>query len=170
MIFQQHIKTPLGNMLACAIDEGLCLLEFADRPMLPEQMLRIEKYFGKEMKEAPHPIIKKTEQQLIEYFYEKRKQFDIHLLLNGTTFQQNVWNLLLEIPYGTTRSYMDQAIALGNPKAIRAVASANGDNRIAIIVPCHRIIGKKGEMVGYGGGVKRKQALLQIESKQGHLF
>jgi len=170
MIFHQQIKTPLGEMLACATDEGLCLLEFADRPMLPEQMQRVEQYFGNEMLDAPHPIIKKTAQQLQEYFYEKRKEFDIPLLLNGTPFQEKVWNVLLEIPYGFTRSYMDQAIALGNPKAIRAVASANGDNRIAIIVPCHSIIGKKGEMVGYGGGVKRKQALLQIESSQGNLF
>ena len=89
--------------------------------------------------------------------------FDLPLLLDGTEFQQIVWKELQKIPYGSTRSYEQQAIAIKNPKAIRAVARANGDNRIAIIVPCHRVIGKDGKLVGYGGGIWRKQFLLNLE-------
>ena len=101
--------------------------------------------------------------QLNAYFDGDRKDFDIPLDLRGTPFQERVWTVLRDIPYGETRSYMDQAIALGIPKAVRAVASANGDNRIAIMVPCHRVIGKNGTLVGYGGGLWRKQFLLDLE-------
>jgi O-6-methylguanine DNA methyltransferase len=101
---------------------------------------------------------------LEEYFAGTRKVFDIPLVLPGTPFQQKVWAGLQTISYGSTRSYREQAEAIGSPKAVRAVAKANGDNRIAILVPCHRVIGANGELVGYGGGLSRKQYLLKLES------
>lgn len=103
--------------------------------------------------------------QLEEYFAGTRETFELPLVLPGTLFQQSVWEGLQMIPYGTTRSYQEQAEFLENPNAIRAVAKANGDNRIAIIIPCHRVIGKNGKLIGYGGGLWRKQYLLDHEFK-----
>ena len=103
--------------------------------------------------------------QLSEYFEGRRKNFTIPLLLNGTEFQEKVWNILQQIPYGHTHTYQEQAELTGNKNSIRAVAKANGDNRIAILVPCHRVIGSNGKLVGYGGGLWRKQFLLDLEEK-----
>jgi AraC family transcriptional regulator of adaptative response/methylated-DNA-[protein]-cysteine methyltransferase len=102
--------------------------------------------------------------QLEEYFSGDRKEFDLPLVLPGTPFQQKVWAGLQAIPYGSTRSYKGQAEVIGHPNAVRAVAKANGDNRVAILIPCHRVTGANGELVGYGGGVWRKQYLLKLES------
>jgi len=102
--------------------------------------------------------------QLAEYFSGKRKEFDLPLVLPGTPFQQRVWAGLRTIPHGATRSYKEQAEAIGLPGAVRAVAKANGDNRIAVIIPCHRVIGADGRLVGYGGGLWRKRYLLDLES------
>jgi AraC family transcriptional regulator of adaptative response/methylated-DNA-[protein]-cysteine methyltransferase len=158
-----RILTPLGPMLAGATEEGICLLEFVDRRMLETQIKRLKKIFDAEFIPGENKHFDKLNKQLIEYFEGKRKEFDLALLLNGTEFQQKVWKELQKIPYGKTRSYQEQAVSLGNPKAIRTVARANGDNRIAIIIPCHRVIGKNGELVGYGGGMWRKQFLLNLE-------
>ena len=106
--------------------------------------------------------------QIEEYFDGKRKEFSIPLAIVGTTFQKQAWLALQAIPYGETRSYKEQAEFIGNPKAIRAVARANGDNRIAIIIPCHRVIGANGELVGYGGGLWRKRYLIELEQKHGN--
>jgi AraC family transcriptional regulator of adaptative response/methylated-DNA-[protein]-cysteine methyltransferase len=105
----------------------------------------------------------RAEKELKEYFSGRRNRFDVPLVLTGTDYQKKVWRGLMEIPYGTTRSYGEQAKLLSDPKAVRAVASANGQNRIAIIVPCHRVIGADGKLVGYGGGLHRKQFLLDLE-------
>ena len=110
------------------------------------------------------PLIKKTAKQLDEYFNKKRKKFDIPIELDGTAFQKKVWNALLNIPYGETRSYGETAAAIGNSKASRAVGMANNRNPIAIIVPCHRVIGHDGSLTGYGGGLELKQALLDLEA------
>ena len=158
-----RILTPLGPMFAGAVDEGICLLEFVDRRMLETQITRLKKYLNAEFVPGKNKHFDKLDKQLKEYFEGKRKDFDLPLVLDGTEFQQKVWKELQRIPYGKTRSYQEQAIALGNPKAIRAVAKANGDNRIAIIIPCHRVIGKDGKLVGYGGGMWRKQFLLNLE-------
>jgi AraC family transcriptional regulator of adaptative response/methylated-DNA-[protein]-cysteine methyltransferase len=158
-----RILTPLGPMLAGAVEEGICLLEFVDRRMLETQIKRLKKYLNAEFVPGQNKHFDKLDKQLKEYFDGKRKDFDLPLVLDGTEFQQKVWMELQKIPYGKTRSYQEQAIALGNPKAIRAVAKANGDNRIAIIIPCHRVIGKDGQLVGYGGGMWRKQFLLNLE-------
>ena len=161
-----RILTPFGPMLAGATEEGICLLEFVDRRMLETQIKRLKKLFNGEFVPGQSKHFDELNKQLKEYFEGKRKDFDLPLILNGTEFQQKVWKELQKIPFGSTRSYQEQAIALGNPKAIRAVAKANGDNRIAIIIPCHRVIGKDGHLVGYGGGMWRKQFLLNLENSQ----
>jgi AraC family transcriptional regulator, regulatory protein of adaptative response / methylated-DNA-[protein]-cysteine methyltransferase len=158
-----RILTPLGPMLAGAVDEGICLLEFTDRRMLETQIKRLKKLLNAELIPGQSKHFEELDRQSKEYFEGKRKVFNLPLILDGTIFQQKVWSELLKIPFGKTRSYLEQAAALSNPKAIRAVARANGDNRIAIIVPCHRVIGKNGELVGYGGGMWRKQFLLNLE-------
>ncbi len=157
--------TPLGPMLAGATDKGICLLEFVDRRMLETQIKRLKKYLNAEFVPGTNKHFDALAQQLKEYFDGKRKQFDVPLQLPGTDFQVKVWEELMKIPSGSTRSYKEQAIALNNPKAVRAVARANGDNRIAIIIPCHRVIGSDGKLVGYGGGVWRKQYLLNLEKR-----
>ncbi len=163
LISVNRIPTPLGPMMIAATDEGLCLLEFTDRKMLETQITILKKRMSAEMVTGQHELIDRTETQLNEYFKGKRREFDIPLVVPGTEFQQKTWNALLQIPYGITHSYKQQADKVGNVKAIRAVAKANGENRISIIIPCHRIIGSDGSIVGYGGGVHRKQWLLKHE-------
>ena len=120
-----------------------------------------EKFEGKEEKETK--LINKTYKELDEYFNSKRKKFDIPLKIEGTEFQKKVWNALLEIPYGETRSYLDIAKRVGNPKASRAVGMANHNNKIIIIIPCHRVRGSKKKLVGYAGGLDVKEKLLKLE-------
>lgn len=158
-----RVLTPLGPMLAGATEEGICLLEFVDRRMLETQIKRLKKIFDAEFIPGENKYFDELNKQLTEYFEGKRKEFNLPLLLNGTDFQQKVWKELQKIPFGSTRSYQEQAVALDNPKAVRAVAKANGDNRISIIIPCHRVIGKNGQLVGYGGGMWRKRFLLNLE-------
>lgn len=117
-----------------------------------------------QFEEEETPVILTARNQLDEYFSGARKEFEIPLLLVGTAFQKSVWNELLKIPYGQTETYLGLSEKLGDEKAIRAVANANGANAISIIVPCHRIVGSKGEMVGYAGGVRVKEKLLGLES------
>ncbi|MBA7553025.1 Methylated-DNA--protein-cysteine methyltransferase [subsurface metagenome] len=159
-----RILTPLGPMLAGATDEGICLLEFVDRRMLETQIKRLKKYLHAELVPGNNKYFDELSFQLKEYFDGERKVFDVPLHIPGTEFQLQVWKELQKIPYGKTRSYKEQAIAIDNPKAVRAVARANGDNRIAIIIPCHRVIGNNGELVGYGGGIWRKQHLMNLEN------
>jgi len=158
-----RILTPLGPMLAGATNEGICLLEFVDRRMIETQIKKLKRILNAEFVPGMNKHFEELDKELKEYFDGKRKDFDLPLILDGTEFQQKVWKELQKIPYGSTRSYQEQAIALKNPKAIRAVARANGDNRISIIIPCHRVIGKDGKLVGYGGGIWRKQFLLNLE-------
>ncbi|MEP6616768.1 MAG: methylated-DNA--[protein]-cysteine S-methyltransferase [Ginsengibacter sp.] len=119
-------------------------------------------------KENFEPVVRTCLQQLDEYFSGKRKIFDLPLSHTGTDFQKQVWNGLIQIPYGSTSSYLQLSKNLGNSKATRAVGAANGKNKISIIVPCHRVIGSNGNMVGYGGEVWRKKWLLEHESKYAH--
>jgi AraC family transcriptional regulator of adaptative response/methylated-DNA-[protein]-cysteine methyltransferase len=164
LIPSTRILTPLGPMLAGATDDGICLLEFVDRRMLETQISRLSKLLNARVVPGSHRHFVTLNQQLDEYFSGRRKTFDIPLTLPGTPFQKKVWAGLQAIPYGCTRSYKEQAQAIGSPDAVRAVAKANGDNRIAILIPCHRVIGINGELVGYGGGLSRKQYLLKLES------
>jgi len=163
LITTTRILTPLGPMLAGATEQGICLLEFVDRRMLETQLKRLNTLLDATCVSGTHAHFDLLHLQLKEYFTGKRKTFTLPLNIPGTAFQQSVWEGLRMIPYGTTRLYQEQAEFLKNPKAIRAVAKANGDNRIAIIIPCHRVIGKDGKLVGYGGGLWRKQYLLEHE-------
>lgn len=163
LVRYKRIETPLGPMMAAATDKGLCLLEFTDRRMLETELQSIERRLSARMIPGDHDHIRQTEQELSEYFWKTRTTFDVGLDLVGTEFQKLVWQALLAIPYGETRSYRQQAEALGRPTAVRAVASANGQNHLAIIVPCHRVIGSDGGLTGYGGGLARKRRLLRLE-------
>ena len=158
-----RFTTPIGPMFACASKKGLCLLEFTDRRMLETEFKDLRKRLNAAILPGDNPILDQVKIEMQEYFLGHRKQFTLPLHAPGTDFQQTVWNGLQEIPYGQTQSYKQQAQILGNPTATRAVASANGQNRIAIIIPCHRVIGSDGSLVGYGGGLRRKEWLLDFE-------
>ena len=159
----KRIETPLGTMVACADENGICMLEFSDRKALPTELKEISKHFNANIIQGENPHFESLERELSEYFEGKRLDFTVPLSPVGTDFQKKVWEILRQIPYGTTRSYQDQANILGNPKAVRAVANANGLNKISIIIPCHRVIGTNGTLTGYGGGIWRKQKLLELE-------
>ncbi len=158
-----RVLTPLGPMLLGATDQGVCLLEFIDRRMLETQLQRIARRFQCVFVPGTNDFGRQLEAELEAYFAGKLRNFETPLDTAGTPFQQRVWEALRRIPYGETRSYADQARAIGEPNAVRAVARANGDNRIAIVIPCHRVIGSDGKLTGYGGGLWRKRYLLELE-------
>jgi AraC family transcriptional regulator of adaptative response/methylated-DNA-[protein]-cysteine methyltransferase len=158
-----RILTPLGPMLAGAARDGICLLEFSDRRMLETQFSRLRKWFDAELVPGNSPYFESLSQQLEAYFKGELKDFDLPIAAPGTDFQKEVWKALLKIPYGETRSYKQIAALIQRPTAVRAVARANGDNRLAILIPCHRVIGDNGKLTGYGGGLWRKQYLLELE-------
>jgi O-6-methylguanine DNA methyltransferase len=158
------IATPFGELLAGASEKGICLLEFTDTERLKFQIPRLEKNFSCKVSNGDSPFFAQLKQQLTAYFQGEKDCFsDIPLDLKGTEFQMKAWQALRAIPYGETRSYQQQAEAIDKPKAVRAVASANRNNRISILIPCHRVIGKNGKMAGYGGGIWRKEFLLKLE-------
>lgn len=163
LIYVSRLTTPLGPMFVGCTDEGLCLLEFVDRKMLETEFHDLQVRLKARIVRGNHPHIQQVEQELKEYFEGKRKVFTVPLAAPGTEFQKEAWQALHTIPYGSTVSYQTQAQKLGKPKAVRAVASANGNNRISIIIPCHRVIGKDGALRGYGGGIERKRWLLNLE-------
>lgn len=165
MITTTKIETDLGIMIAGAVSEGICLLEFSDRRMLKAEYRDLAKYFNTSIEEGESRHFIALLTQLREYFKGSRKEFSLPLVTPGSEFQQAVWKELINIPYGTTRTYLEQSVALGKPGSIRAVANANGMNRIAIIIPCHRVIGSDGSLTGYGGGLERKRWLLDHEKK-----
>jgi AraC family transcriptional regulator of adaptative response/methylated-DNA-[protein]-cysteine methyltransferase len=165
MIKVTNIETPIGEMIAGATDEGICLLEFSDRRRLPTEYKDLIRLFKTTIEEGENRHLKTLRKQLKEYFNGIRKVFDLPLVTPGTEFQQAVWRELRNIQFGSTRSYFDQSVALKRPDSVRAVANANGMNRISIIIPCHRVIGSDGNLTGYGGGVKRKKWLLDHEKK-----
>ena len=149
-IYYSRIKSPAGPLLLAASNQGLLALEFGrGKPRAG--------WVESEERIAPFA------RQLAEYFAGQRREFDLPLDLRGTDFQKRCWRELLKIPYGETRSYADIARAIGNPLAVRAVGLANGQNPIAIIVPCHRVIGSDGSLTGYGGGIETKRRLLELE-------
>lgn len=160
-----RLETPIGTMFAAAVPEGICLLEYTDRKMLPTELKALTKHYNATILQGDNPHFATLKTQLEEYFSGSRRVFDVPLAMPGTAFQQAVWQELLTIPYGITCSYAEQAEHLGKPAAVRAVANANGMNRISIIVPCHRVIGSDGSLTGYGGGLWRKQWLLDLERK-----
>ena len=161
-----RFTTPIGPMFSCATSQGICLLEFTDRRMLETEFKDLCKRLNAVILPGDNPHLEHLQSEISEYYAGERKIFTVPLHTPGTAFQQSVWKILQEIPYGETRSYKQQAIAIGNPKAVRAVASANGHNRVGVIIPCHRVIGSDGSLVGYGGGLHRKRWLLDLESSQ----
>jgi AraC family transcriptional regulator, regulatory protein of adaptative response / methylated-DNA-[protein]-cysteine methyltransferase len=165
MINTITIETPLGEMVAGSTEEGICLLEFTDRKMLPTEYKDLIRLLKTTMEEGDNVHLKTLKKQLNEYFCGKRKEFTIPLVTPGSEFQQAVWKELQNIQFGSTRSYQEQANALNKPDSVRAVANANGMNRISIIIPCHRVIGTDGRLTGYGGGLRRKKWLLDHEKK-----
>jgi len=159
-----QLSTALGPMHAGATEDALCLLEFADRRILELQLRRIRMHFDALFEPGSNPILDGLSRELADYFQGTLRQFTVPISIPGSAFQRSVWSRLQSIPYGATTSYRDIAVELGTPKSVRAVARANGDNRIAIIVPCHRVIGSDGSLTGYGGGLWRKRRLLEIEA------
>ena len=153
----------MGELVLGAYDEKLCLCDWRYRTKRNEIDNRISEAFNTNYKEGSSSIIEATIDQLEGYFKKTITTFDIPLLQVGTDFQKEVWRKLLEIPYGETQSYLHLSKNMGNPKAIRAIASANGANAISILIPCHRIIGSNGELVGYAGGLQAKKTLLELE-------
>jgi AraC family transcriptional regulator of adaptative response/methylated-DNA-[protein]-cysteine methyltransferase len=159
-----RILTPLGPMVAAATEDALCLLEFADRRMLPTQIGRLTRYVPGVLTPGDNGVLRTVTGQLEEYFEGSRRTFDVPLRTPGTAFQERVWEELRKIPPGETVSYGVLARRIGRPSAVRAVGKANGDNRVAILIPCHRVVGADGNLTGYGGGLWRKRRLLEIEA------
>jgi AraC family transcriptional regulator of adaptative response/methylated-DNA-[protein]-cysteine methyltransferase len=158
------MESALGPLLIGATDKELCLLEFSDRRAIESQIKGLRGYFQLPIVPGKNEPIEQTLNELTEYFAGKRTKFSVPLAYPGTPFQQKVWGELCKIPYGETRSYESIAIAVSaTPNACRAVGRANGLNRIGIIIPCHRVVNKNGSLCGYGGGLWRKQFLLDLE-------
>jgi AraC family transcriptional regulator of adaptative response/methylated-DNA-[protein]-cysteine methyltransferase len=158
-----RIGTPLGPMVAAATSEAVCLLEFADRPKLPTQFRTLTRRLDCVLAPGSSPLLAELARELEAYFKTGRADFSVPLVLPGTLFQTKTWAELRTVPAGSTISYGELARRLARPSAVRAVARANGDNRIAILVPCHRVIGSDGSLTGYGGGIWRKRKLLELE-------
>lgn len=162
-IYYSSIETPLGAMLVCTDNKGIITLNFVEKTQLLQIIKDLEKQFGKIIENPSHPYILLIKKELELYFSGQLKEFSVPIHFIGTEFQKAVWESLMNIPYGTTISYKQQAEQMNAPKAIRAIASANGKNNIAIVVPCHRVIGSDGSLIGYAGGIWRKEFLLKLE-------
>ncbi|HEV7282727.1 MAG TPA: methylated-DNA--[protein]-cysteine S-methyltransferase [Pirellulaceae bacterium] len=162
-VFLAWLPSPLGPLIAGATSKGICLLEFTDRRMLEAQFATVQRLFAAPAVPGTNEHLEQVKVELAGYFEGTTHEFHVPLVFPGTPFQKQVWDQLLAIPYGETRSYQDLAVAVSNPKAVRAVGRANGLNRIAIVIPCHRVVNKGGQLGGYGGGLRRKQALLDLE-------
>lgn len=163
IILITRVTTPLGPMFIAATDNGICLVEFTDRKKLETEFRDLQKKLNAVILQGENEHTKACKKQLGEYFEGKRKLFTLSLDLPGTPFQNTVWNELLKIPFGTTTTYHQMAKQINQETAVRAMANANGHNRVSIIVPCHRVIGKDGNLTGYGGGLQRKEWLLNHE-------
>ena len=159
----QHYKTKIGELILGSFENNLCLLDFRYRKMRKTVDNRIENGLKAGFVEKDDEVLEKTREQLDEYLNGDRKEFDIPVLMVGTDFQKSVWNALMKVTYGFTSTYLQLAKNINNEKAVRAVAGANGANSIGLIIPCHRIIGSDGELVGYGGGLPVKKRLLKLE-------
>ncbi len=158
------IESPVGPLVAAATTDGLVFLEFGDEGRLARQVAGLQRHFGS-TRAGSLPFLDQAERELDDYFTGRRLQFEVPLVIRGTEFQERVWRELLRIPYGETRAYVEVAQRLNLTNGQRAVGLANGQNRIAIIVPCHRVIEKGGGLRGYGGGLWRKKFLLDLERR-----
>jgi AraC family transcriptional regulator of adaptative response/methylated-DNA-[protein]-cysteine methyltransferase len=160
------IESPVGPLLAGATSKAVCLLEFTDRRMLEKQLQTVRRRYDCQVVPGRNEHVRQLEEELGEYFAGRLKKFTVPLDFRGSPFQMQVWRGLLKIPYGKTWSYEELAERVGHPGAHRAVGTANGCNRVAIVIPCHRVVNKDGKLGGYGGGLWRKQFLLDLERGQ----
>lgn len=165
-ILFKHYSSPIGELIIASYTNQLVMCDWKYRKMRNLIDKRIENALKSQLKEGNSLIIDHTIQQLSDYFEGKRTEFTIELLLIGTEFQKRVWNQLLRIPYGEIDSYIGLSIKMNQIKSVRAVATANGANAISILVPCHRIIGNSGDLVGYAGGIPAKKKFLLLENNQ----
>lgn len=165
VIVIQRFTTPLGPMFVCATERGVCLLEFTDRRMLETEFRDLQRLLKAKIMFGENRHTRQAEKEIGEYFLGTRQAFSLQLDTPGSAFQREVWQGLCTIPYGETTHYQALSEQVNRPAAVRAVATANGANRVAIVVPCHRVIGKDGTMTGYGGGVARKEWLIKHEQK-----
>lgn len=162
----QHYFSLCGELVLASYADNLCLCDWSDNPCAERNKRRLERYLNASFKTETSSVLEEAKRQLDEYFAGNRKAFTIPLLLVGTVFQQQVWNELLNIPYGATTSYKEIAQSIGKPKAVRAVAGAIGANGISILIPCHRVIGCNNSLTGYAGGLEAKKVLLGIETQK----
>lgn len=163
-IYIQYYKTNLTEFIIGSYENKICLLDYRYRKKRESVDNRIQSNLKAIYVEETNNIIEECKKQIDEYFNMERKEFDIPLLLVGSAFQKTVWEALLKIPFGKTTSYLQLSKDIGNEKAVRAVANANGANAISIIVPCHRVIGTNGKLTGYAGGLDLKKRLIEIEN------
>lgn len=164
------MDSPLGPLVAGATERGVCLLEYTDRGMLETQIDSVRKAFAAPVVPGTNAHLDRLREELASYFAGSLRRFSVPLTYPGTPFQVRVWEQLLRIPYGETRSYEGMAEAIGQPRAVRAVGRANGLNRIVIVIPCHRVVNKDGRLCGYGGGLWRKRHLLNLERTRGAIL
>jgi len=157
------MNSPLGEMIAGATDEGVCFLEWHDRGGVERIKQRIEKRYKVPLVKGNNRHLDQLEKELVDYFSGRLKKFGVKIDVTGTPFEQKVWEQLLQIPYGETRSYTQIGNCLGKPGARRAVGRANGANYLSIVIPCHRVIEANGNLRGYGGKLWRKKYLLELE-------
>ncbi|MDF1883092.1 methylated-DNA--[protein]-cysteine S-methyltransferase [Sulfurimonas sp. SAG-AH-194-C21] len=160
-----YFKTKLTEFILGSFEGKLCLADYRYRTKRESIDKRIQKALNAEYILKDDALLVQTKEQLLEYFTGKRHEFSLPLLTLGSEFQKSVWNALCEIPYGETRTYLELSKAIGNEKAVRAVANANGANAISILIPCHRVIGTNGKLTGYAGGLEVKQKLLELEKQ-----
>ena len=162
-ILYSTVQSPLGDMIAGSTDKGICFLEWHDRGGVERILSRVEKRYRKPLEESVSEHLLKLQTELNNYFDGTLTDFEVPIDVNGTEFENRVWDHLLKIPYAETRSYGEIALELGKPGASRAVGRANGSNYLSIVIPCHRVIESNGKLRGYGGGLKRKKYLLDLE-------
>lgn len=165
-MFLQKIQTPIGTMIACIVQDRLCMLDFDDSKYCYQSLNKCYEIETLETSNNNHPLFLEIQRQLNSYFEGKLKKFTIPLDIQGSTFQRKVWYSLLKIPYGVTSTYKQQSLLIKAPLSARAVAKAISMNRIAIIIPCHRVIGSNQKLTGYAGGLERKKYLLAIENQK----
>ena len=159
----QYYNSPCGELVLASVGGELCLCDWNEKPCAGRNKNRLIRLLDADLREESSEVLLRAIEQLDEYFAGKRKSFDLHLHPVGTDFQKQVWDALLEIPYGETRTYMEIAQRVGNPKGVRAVAQAIGANGIGIIIPCHRVIGSDHSLTGFAGGLEAKKILLELE-------
>jgi O-6-methylguanine DNA methyltransferase len=168
-IYYDEVPTPFGTMQVGITDAGIVMFEFPIENRIADHKKKFSELFTEASTPIDPTVLSELNSQMTEYFEGERQSFDLPIQLIGTDFQCSVWKALLDIPFGKTMSYLQLAKSLGNPDGVRAVASANGQNRLPILVPCHRVIASDGKLTGYSGGISRKETLLSLEGGQGRL-